>query len=92
MMQDIVTNMSSGTRSVKRTLADLDEAVKTRLDEEHWDGVAKYAFAVCKANWDNAANNMSVLLDQLVEMLNALIQAFRQTNKAVIQMWRLYAR
>ena len=91
-LRSVVGDMTNATNSIKRTLAALEKHARTYLDEERWSGPAKYAYAVSKANWDNAANNLAVLLGQCSLLLSQIVDMFKQVNDGIVGMWRQYSR
>jgi uncharacterized protein YukE len=91
-LRSVVGDMTSATNWLRRVLADLQKHTETYLHEERWSGLAKQAHAVGKANWDSAANTLTVLLGQCTELLAQIVEMFKQVNDGVVRMWRQYAR
>ncbi|MEN3356717.1 MAG: hypothetical protein V7637_699 [Mycobacteriales bacterium] len=90
-LRNVVADMTNSTNSLKSTLADLATDAGTTLDEQHWSGPAQEAFFVAKANWDNAASNLAVLLGQASGLLDQIVAMAKTVNDGVVDMWRQYA-
>ncbi len=71
--------------ALKGTLDDLDGKLKGSLSQ--WEGSAQTAYHTAKAQWDQAAQHMAMVMNKLGGVIGTAHENYSGVEKANSQMW-----
>jgi WXG100 family type VII secretion target len=78
-------NFASIYAQLTETISTLDSQLRTNLAE--WDGPARDAYYVAKAQWDKAEANMALVLNNLRGVIGEASANYTQVEAANSALW-----
>ncbi|MFI9274616.1 WXG100 family type VII secretion target [Kitasatospora sp. NPDC052896] len=81
----IVDEMASITRQIQQMVADLDSQSTINLQE--WTADSKDLYTQVRAQWDNAATDMTDKANMAVQMLGTINEYYYNGERAGSQLW-----
>lgn len=81
----IVGEMNAITQKLNQTLADLDSQAKINL--QAWTSDAQATYAQVKAQWDQAAADMTAKAATAVQMLGTINEYYSNGERQGVQLW-----
>lgn len=76
-------------QNVQRSLAGLFEDMNARLAPmaEHWQGKGNEGYAAVQARWNQAKDDMMVILQQIFSALGESIGLHEGTEQSIVNAW-----
>jgi uncharacterized protein YukE len=81
----IVGEMNSITQRINQTLAELDS--QSRMNLQEWTSDAQQTYAQVKAQWDQAAADMTAKSAAATQMLGTINEYYSNGERQGVQLW-----